>query len=425
MKTRIKLLALIALSLCLVPRVSAVQATFQVNMSVQTSLGVFDPANDFVFVASGVNGWSPSAWQLTPSPTNSDLYVGTFDVGAAGTFPNYKFIKNRLVGGVLWENDGVGAGGSQNRFFQVPATDTTLDVVYFNNITNVAVNHAEVTFQLNMAVQIAQGAFDPVSGYLTVAGNALNDWHNDTAPIVLTQSVIDTNLWTVTLSVTNPVGSPVAFKYIMNGTWESIPDRTFIMTNVARTLPVVYFNNVTNTAVPIPLTFSVNLGVQQALGNFDPENGGTVEVRGSFNMGPGSVWLGGFFLTNGPSNPLIYSGTFVDTGDSLGSQIQYQFVLNGGATWEAAVGNRIATLTSTNEMVFPLVFFNNVNNLGSVALGPISGGLLPVSWTAGTHVRLQSSTNLISWQNVADTEAQSSANISVTGGVQFYRLVGP
>ncbi len=423
MKTRNKFLAVVALNLCLATAASAVQVTFQLNMSVQTSLGAFDPANDFVFVAGTFNGWSETAAQLTPSPTNSDVYVGTFDVGATGTWPNYKFIKNRLVGGVIWENDFVGDGGAKNRFFQVPATDSTLDALYFNNVTNTAINYAQVTLQVNMSVQIEQGSFDPASGTLTVAGNALNNWHNDTDPLVLTQSVTDTNIWTTTLTVTNPLGSPVAFKYIMDGTWESIADRTFVMTNVAWTLPVVFFNNITNTAVPIPLTFSVNMGVQQALGVFNPDNGDTVEARGSFNMGVGSVWLGGFFLTNSPESPLIYSGTFVHS-NAVGGSVQYQFVLNGGATWEST-GNRNVTLTSTNEMVLPLAFFSNVNNLGSVSQGTISGGEIPLSWTAGTHVRLQTSSDLTQWHDVANTEGQSSANVSATPTNQFFRLVGP
>jgi hypothetical protein len=425
MKTCTRLLQSLALVLCLVALTApAVQITFQVNMGVQRDLGLFDPANDFVYVAGTFNSWSPTASILTQSPTNADLYVGTYDAGAAGTWPNFKFIKNRLVGGVQWENDGVGDGGAKDRYFQVPATDSTLGVLYFNNITNVAVNYAPVTFQVNMSVQIAQGAFDPSSGTLLIAGNAINNWDDDNVPLPLTQSQTDTNIWTITLSVTNPVGSAVAFKYILNGTWETIPDRSFVMTNEARTLPVVYFNNVTNVVVPIPLTFQVNLGVQMALGNFDPANGGVVEVRGSFLTGAGGTWLGGFALTNDPANPVIYRGTIIDTNDSAGSTVLYQFVLNNGATWEST-GNRNVVLASTNATTFPLVFFSNVSNLGPLTMGAIAGGETTLSWTAGLHVRLQTSADLNSWVEVPNTEGQNSANVSATPPAQFFRLVGP
>jgi hypothetical protein len=247
-------------------------------MSVQRDLGAFDPNNDYVYVAGNFNGWSTTASLLTQSPIDSDVWVGTFEVGAEGTWVNYKYVMNRLVGGVKWE-DNVGPGGTQNRYFQVPASDAELDVVYFNNITNAAVPYAPVTFQVDMSVQIAQGAFDPDNGTLLIAGGAINNWDTTVAPIALSRSLVDSNLWTITLSVTNPIGGSVAYKYIMDGAWESIANRTFIMTNEAQTLPIVFFNNVTNIAVPIPLTFQVNMGVQMALGNFNPDNGDIVDER--------------------------------------------------------------------------------------------------------------------------------------------------
>jgi hypothetical protein len=420
--TLVKSLGL-ALGLLAAPA-GAVEVTFQVNMSVQTSLGTFDPANDFMFVAGSFNDWSTSASILTNSIENPDVYTGTFDVGAAGTWPNFKFVKNRFVGGVQWENNGVGDGGAMNRFFQVPATNHTLPVLYFNNVTNVAVNYAPVTFQVNMSVQIAQGAFDPNSGTVWIAGDAINNWDITVAPIALTQSLADTNIWTTTLSVTNPVSSLVSFKYLMNGNWETIADRTFTMTNSAQTLPVTFYNNVTNVAVPIPLTFTLNLGVQMARGNFNPGNGDIVEVRGSFLTGTGGTWLGGFVLTNDPANPVLFTGTFVDTNDTSGSSIQYQYVLNGGATWEST-GNRFVTLTSTNPVSFPVEFFSNVSNLGPITMGSPSAGQSTLSWTAGPLIRLQGSTNLTLWETISGTEGLGAADVNLETGYRFFRLVGP
>lgn len=423
MKSILQSIRLILLAGCLAAAsASAVEVTFQVNMGVQRDLGLFDPANDYVYVAGSFNGWSTAAFMLTQSETNADIWIGTADVGASGTWPNYKFVKNRLVGGIQWENNGVGDGGAQNRFFQVPATNSMLPVVHFNNVTNIAVNYAPVTFQVDMSVQIAQGAFDPDSGTLWIAGDAINNWDDDIAPIALTRNLSDTNLWSVTLNVTNPVGSTVNYKYILNGTWESIPDRTFIMTNIARTLPVVFFNNVTNMSVPIPLTFQVNMGVQMALGNFDPATQ-VVEVRGSFLTGAGGVWLGGFVLTNDPANPVLFSGTIVDTNDTAGSTVNYQFVLNNGSVWES--GNRTVQLTSTNAVVFPMAFFNNVSTLGTVTIDGINGNEMALSWNPGTFVRLQRSTNLTSWSDVENTQGVGSTQVTIGSGTEFFRLVGP
>ncbi|HYG22474.1 MAG TPA: hypothetical protein VEH04_06790 [Verrucomicrobiae bacterium] len=424
MKTFSQAVSILGLAAALVLPASAVQVTFQVNMEVQAALGLFDPGNDLVYIGASFNGWSETASQLFPTTTNALVYEGTFEVGAAGSFPNYKFIKNRFGGGVQWENNGVGEGGAQNRFFEVPAADSVLPVAWFNNITNVNVNHQLVTFQVNMSVQIAQGTFDPDNGTLWIAGDAINDWDVDISPISLTRSLSDTNVWTTTLDVTNLVGSTVSYKYILNSTWETIDNRTFIMPSTATNLPVVFFNNVTNTASPIPLTFSVNLGVQIARGNFNPENGDVVEVRGSFLMGPGSTWLGGFVLTNDPANPLIYSGTIVDTNDAVGSQVQYQFVLNNGTTWEAT-GNRIATLSTTNAVAFPTAFFSNIPDLGAVTVETIAASEAALSWTAGPRVRLQSSGDLTSWNNVADTEGQAAVNVNLNENARYFRLVGP
>jgi hypothetical protein len=402
---------------------SAVEVTFQVNMGVQTAMGNFIPATDQVFLAGdAINSWSTTASQLTPSTTNADVWVGTFDVpGAAGTTVNYKYLISPASGsGLVWEGN-VGAGGAQNRSFALAASPETLAVVYFNNLSNATLAHPPVTFQVNMGVQIAQGTFDPASGTVVVAGDAINNWSTSVSPLV--QSLTDSNLWVGTFNVTNPPDSTVAYKFIMNGTWESIANRTFVLSNAAQVLPVAYFNNVTNLAVPIPLQMQVNMAVQVARGNFDPSTG-VVEVRGTFNADTGGNWLGGFVLTNSTTAPYLYGGTWVDTNDAPGSVVQYQFVLNNGATWETT-GNRLYTLTNANQQDFPVAFFNNVNTLGPLSLGSITGGQATISWTAGPAVRLQKATSLGTWQDVASTLGQSTASVTVGTGQAFFRLIGP
>ncbi len=419
MKTSIKLPLALALTVaCSLPAL-AVQVTFQVNMSVQIALASFDPANDRVFVAGDFNNWSASASELTPS-ADPNVYTGTFEVGAVGNWVNYKFIKNRS-GTAYWENDGVGGNGAKNRYFQITGPGQILPVVYFNNITDVAVNYAPVTFQVDMSVQIAQGSFDPASGTLTVGGDAINNWSATQSP--LAQSGTDPNLWVGTFTVTNPVGSTVGYKFVMNGVWETINDRTFIMTNKAQTLPKVYFNNVTNTATPIPLTFEVNMGVAMARGTFAPDQGDTVEARGSFLTSPGGNWLGGFALTNDPANPVIFRGTIVDTNDAAGSTLQYQFVING-STWETT-GNRLFVLPNTDPRTLPLAYFNNVRDLGPLSITQAGAGQFSVTWTSGPLVRLQSSTNLLNWVDVPDTMGQGSASITGTLPMMFFHLFGP
>jgi hypothetical protein len=201
----------------------AVQTTtYQVDMSVQITLGNFHPGTDTIFVAGDFS--SPN-WQqtiadgatnfiLAPSGGNPNIYVGTFnDVHAPADFENHKFIIN--PGGnfsaLNWEN--VSGGG--NRFFQVPAGATNLPVVFFSDVTNASsVVTIPVTYQINMSVQTALGNFDPANDFVFVAGDAVNNWSPTASQ--LTQSVSDTNIWTGTFNITSTVGGTVNHKFIMN-----------------------------------------------------------------------------------------------------------------------------------------------------------------------------------------------------------------
>ena len=408
-------------ALVLVPSAEAVNVTFRVNMSVQIAMGQFDPDADFVTVGANFNNWSPTAFLLSRSTQNPDVWEGTVDL-TPGTWPNYKFIKQRFGQGFIWEVDGVGPNGSQNRWFQVPATNTVLDVVFFNNLTNVVQNHAPITFQVDMSIQIAMGAFNPNTGTLAVSGDAIDNWAN-AGTHLLAPTPTNNALWTGTFNVTNNPGATVLFKFIKDGEWETTPNRSFVMSTNAQTLPVVFFNNLTNLAVPIPVTFSVNLGVAQARGWFNPGGGDFVEARGSFLTGPGGVWLGGFALTNSPANPIVYSGTYTTT-NAAGGTLVYQFVING-STWETT-GNRNYVHADTNAVVLPLAYLNNLANLGPLTNSPALPGQADLTWAGGPNIRLQSSTNLAGpWLDVPGSQGQNAATVPVGPAQTFFRLIGP
>src|SRR6266404_6186191 len=106
MKKLCRMLAMIWLVVGSAMLAPAVQITFQVNMSSQTSLGNFDPANDSVVVAGNpINGWSTSASPLTSSAANTNIWTGTFDVqGTQGATAQYKFVMFTPQG-VVWEGN--------------------------------------------------------------------------------------------------------------------------------------------------------------------------------------------------------------------------------------------------------------------------------------------------------------------------------
>jgi len=175
--------------------------TFQVNMGPQIQRGAFHPQTDTVLVAGdAINNWNTSASPLTNSVADPNIWLETFDVpGDAGTQVLYKFIYNSAEAGVIWEGN-VGAGGAQNRSFTLSSSAQTLPVVYFNNVTNGLVVTTPVTFQVDLSVQIAQGNFDPATGTVSVAGDALNNWNTSASP--LTNSTTAPSIWIGTFPIT-------------------------------------------------------------------------------------------------------------------------------------------------------------------------------------------------------------------------------
>ncbi|MCC5933882.1 MAG: choice-of-anchor J domain-containing protein [Balneolales bacterium] len=112
--------------------------TFQVDMSVQSSLGNFNPGvGDEVFVRGSFNDWSVITGE---EMTDSGEMVYTYTVelfGEAGTLYEYKYFilagDGRELPNGGWEFDSVGEGGSTNRQVFLTGDDQTLPVVFFNN----------------------------------------------------------------------------------------------------------------------------------------------------------------------------------------------------------------------------------------------------------------------------------------------------
>ena len=148
---------------------------------------------------------------------------------------------------------------------------------------------AQVTFQVNLSAQTALGNFTPAADAVFVAGDPLNGWSTSASP--LTPSPGNADIWTGTFDVSGTAGNTAQYKFVMittaGTTWEgnvgpggASGNRTFTLADTDQTLPVVFFNNVTNaTTVTGKVTFQVNMSVQIALGNFDPSSG-TVSVAG-------------------------------------------------------------------------------------------------------------------------------------------------
>lgn len=420
---------------------SANLVTYQIDMSVQTTLGNFNPGTDRVLVAGSFStpDWiapATTAFVLTNDPGNNpSIYKNTFnnDVVTAG-FENHKFIIDvgSTVTALNWELGG-------NRFFQVTAGDQTLPIVFFNDVTNAnTIVTTQVTFSVNMGVQRTLGNFDPATDFVYVAGDPLNNWTPGAS--TLTNSVADTNVWTGTFDITSTAGTTVNHKFIMNTfiagqQWENngvgpngAQNRQFTFTNEATTLPIVHFNNVTNATslVTTQVTFKVNLAAQIAQGTFDP-NVGTVSVAGDIinNWNPVSSQL-----TQTLTNSSLWSGTF-DVTNAVGAPVNFKFTLNNGGTWENnGVGPNGANdrqfIFTNVATVLPDIYFNNLGNLGALTISPVSVGQVTVNWTAGPLIRLQTNAPLTgTWGDVPGTLGANSATVNVDSANTFFRLIGP
>ena len=422
---------------------AAIQVTYNVNMSVQQALGHFNPANgDTVFV-SGDFAMTNGAWlqtatdgstnyilTLVPGTTN---YTGTFTVtNDVGTFENHQFVIN--PGGnfsaLMWEPNIVGGG---NRFYAVPGVNTNLPIVFFNDVSNTTqVVVIPVTLSVDMSVQTTMGTFDRVNDIVEVAGD-FNGFTVNSGTVLFDNG---NNVWTNTCLVTNTVGATENYKFLFlpfSGTpasvWEvdglgpnNAQNRQFTLPAQATNVPVAYFNNETNPPSYANVTFSVNMAVQHARGTFTPGSD-SISVAGN----PLNNWTTGVFvLTNSPGNPDLYVGTFSVT--NVGSTTSFKYVDSntgiGNGGWET-IANR-ATMVPASGTNLPVVYWNNVANLGRLSISNVAGAA-SIKWTGGPNIRLQSSSNLGNsggWSTVPNTQGSNSASVNISGQ-QFFRLNGP
>ncbi|MFO1478286.1 MAG: hypothetical protein U1F98_16760 [Verrucomicrobiota bacterium] len=421
---------------------SAIHVTYQVDMSVQIALGNFNPLTDTVFISGDFSspGWQSSLTDgstnyILHASSNPSIYTNTFSiVNAVGAWENHQFVINPggAFGNLHWESS-VG-----NRYFQVPATDLVLSTVYWNDVSSAGnVTATPVTFAVNMSVQTTLGNFNPDTDLVLVAGDF--NWDANSAPTLTNNGA---NVWSTTLMITNTVGSTNNYKFLFvpfvgSTTWENdgvgdggARNRGFVLTTTATNLGVVYFNNVTNanSLIVKPVTFTVDMTVEDALGNFTPGLD-TVTVAGDVSL---NNWdASASTLSQDITYPDLYHGTFNVT-NMVGTTVNYKFVVDAGAGalgWEA---NNVGPNGGQNRQFampnaasnLPSVYFNNINDIGSISISN-SPGFVTLRWTPGTRIRLQSASSLSgAWTDVPNTLGSNNATLGVSGQ-SYFRSKGP
>ncbi len=360
--------------------------TFTVDMNVQEAITNFNPMLDIVSVAGAWNGFAPGdlAYELVEVGM-SGIYEGTFPIpGFYGTSVPYKFAINANL------------ETSPDRTFAV-GTNTTppplvLPSVFYNNVQG----FRDVTFSVDMSVQETLGNYNGTNDVLVVG--AFNNWDTTGASgNILTPG--SNSVFTGTISNIGGLdGQNFPYKFysagMPNSGYENDPNRQLVFqlnTNgsptPAQVEPLVFWNNQTNVPANRPVSFSVDMTVQVAQGNFDT-NAGVVRVIGNFNGQNYETGNTNYNLTNAGGN--IYAGEFSVTGDP-GITNQYKFYTPN----HPPMGNNGYEIVNPNDIfenrTWVLGPSNVVQNLPLVFWSNDNGGATFTSWSQGAP---PNSTNL-------------------------------
>lgn len=227
----------------------------------------------------------------------------------------------------------------------------------------IAAAQNNVTFQVNMKVQILETSFLPGSGDIVRVAGDFNGWGGSTDTL---KDVDGDSIYTLTKSL--PAGT-INYKFLktLRGgkDWEGDPNRSFTVAG-NDTIPAVYFDrdSVVNLPVPVGVTFQVNMRIKMLEGSFLPKSGDAVRVAGSFNG-----WGSSTDTLSDANNDSIYTKT-ININEK--ASIEYKFLKTprGGLDWEN-VANRKYDVPVGGGTLAPAYFDND-----TIYNAPISGNLL-------------------------------------------------
>lgn len=202
----------------------ATMVTFQLNMSVQETLGNFTPGTDMVVVRGSFNGWAGNANEFTLS---GDVYTTVADIPEGAI--EYKFVIVQ-PGQDVWES-------VDNRTANIAGGTQTLDVVYFNNIESSESADVEVNFRVNMTVQALSGTFDAETDWIVVRGNH-NNLGNWGGAVQLIEETGNPGIYSLWITFDDlPQNAAVEYKFVIltggdpnAASWESSANRSFTPT---------------------------------------------------------------------------------------------------------------------------------------------------------------------------------------------------
>lgn len=218
-----------------------------------------------------------------------------------------------------------------------------------------------VTFKVDMSVEIAKGKFDPASNQVSVRGS-FNSWGE--TPMADPEG---DKIYEVTAQV--PAGK-LEYKFFHNGAgatnggWESIDNRVVDNVSSDLVLDVVYYDNIPMpSGNPAQVTFKADMRLPIKQGDLIPGSG-QVFVAGSFNG-----WSTSQDELIDDDNDSVYTKT---VEINSGQTINYKFLYtnkSGGTTWEGDP-NRTYFIEDGENVIER--YFNDVNPNVQLADGNIT-----------------------------------------------------
>ena len=284
--------------------------TFSVNMSVQQTMGNFNPATQTVEVRGPFNAWAGTA--LTAQ--GEGVYSGTVRVSGAAAAVPYKF----FAGGYEAGDDRTFTLAFNSDRAPTPAQ--VLNTVFYSNVNTVP-DFRPVTFVVNLNQQISLGRFNPATDFLEIRGG-MNSWGGGT-----TWRLADGDsdgIYTGTFNIEGTAATTVEYKFYNTAVgigYETTPNRSLVLGPVqtAQNVAAVFFSN--DSGATRQVTFAVDMSIQQAMGKFDPVTG-VVQLRG----------IGDFEATDKvltrEGDTSIFKGNFAVAGDA-GTSVTYKFFSTG------------------------------------------------------------------------------------------------
>jgi hypothetical protein len=229
--------------------------------------------------------WASSAWSPATylgEVGNNDEYKATITGSGLAVGTHYYAVRWQIGSGAF-AYSGITAGGNGGEWGTTYTDNATPPVssTRGNGVLTVE-GTRQVTFAVDMGVQIFKGAFDPSTNGVEIRGD-LNGFTGGVSTLAREGT---SSIYSGTFTVGGNEGASQGYKFFGTGTnalsWETMANnRSMILGAVGSStnLPTAYFNDLSESR---KITFRVDMSVQAAKGAFNT-NSGVVQLAGSFN----------------------------------------------------------------------------------------------------------------------------------------------